>query len=280
MLEGGVFEAAATRGSDTIGEGISNVAGGILEGQLARKGMIARQFAQPFQDAMTLERLEDLKQTRELHAADIEHLRAENEHYKSGADIQEQRIQLERDKTEFAKSGQLLRLQQIEAQRPVPAEGGAWIYNPMLGEQTGGKSPWEFNKGEGGRPDAKLGGSGHLYPYFKQLGINPETATPAEWTKVNKAYEADRISEAKAMSQGRAEGADTGHAPEKAKTRQERLDKARQGWVTKTLANPGQVFTITGKLPTDKGFSPKTLYDWYDENIGSQLTQLEDTSSQ
>jgi hypothetical protein len=79
MLEGGVFGAAATKGSDTIGEGISNAAGGLLEGQLARKGMINRQFARPFEAASMLEGMQDRTQKRELQEAEIQHLRAENQ---------------------------------------------------------------------------------------------------------------------------------------------------------------------------------------------------------
>jgi hypothetical protein len=79
MLEGGLFGAAATRGADTWGEGISNVAGGLIEGRMARQGMINKQFERPFQAANMMEGIIDRQQHRDLQAADIEHLRAENQ---------------------------------------------------------------------------------------------------------------------------------------------------------------------------------------------------------
>lgn len=79
-LEGATFGAAATKGADTWGEGISNVAGGMLEGRAARQGMINRQFARPFNEGRMLEGLEDLAQKRELQSMDIEHLRHVNQH--------------------------------------------------------------------------------------------------------------------------------------------------------------------------------------------------------
>ncbi|HXC62449.1 MAG TPA: hypothetical protein VNV63_07225, partial [Nitrospiria bacterium] len=79
MLEGGLFGAAATRGSDTWGEGISNVAGGMLEAKMARQGMINQQFAKPFQAAHMLEGMRDMTQKRELQSMEIEHMRVENQ---------------------------------------------------------------------------------------------------------------------------------------------------------------------------------------------------------
>lgn len=79
MLESGMLGAAATRGSDTTGEGISNVIGGALEGIQARKGMINRQYARPFEAARMLEGMQDMTQRRDLQEAEIQHLRAENQ---------------------------------------------------------------------------------------------------------------------------------------------------------------------------------------------------------
>jgi hypothetical protein len=76
MLEGGLFGAAATRGSDTIGEGISNVASGFIEGRQARQGVINRQFEKPFQSYGMLESLRDMKQKRELQESQIQEQRS------------------------------------------------------------------------------------------------------------------------------------------------------------------------------------------------------------
>lgn len=79
MIEGGLFGAAATRGSDTWGEGISNVAEGLIGGPRMRQGILNQQFAKPFQAASMMEGMQDRTQKRELQEAEIQHLRAENQ---------------------------------------------------------------------------------------------------------------------------------------------------------------------------------------------------------
>lgn len=81
MLEGGIFGAAATRGSDTIGEGISNVASGLLEGRMAKQGIVNRQFQQPFNSANMLESLQDKIALRKYRDSEQQHLDAENARY-------------------------------------------------------------------------------------------------------------------------------------------------------------------------------------------------------
>jgi|SRR5581483_8431655 len=76
-LEGGIFGAAATRGANTWGEGISNVAQSMIEGPRAKAGIVNQQFARPFQQAQMLESLQDMQQKRELTEADIQWRRAE-----------------------------------------------------------------------------------------------------------------------------------------------------------------------------------------------------------
>lgn len=71
-IEGGIFGAAATRGSDTWGEGISNVMQGLIGGRQMRQSMINRQFAAPFEQAHMLEGLEDMSQKRDLNSAMID----------------------------------------------------------------------------------------------------------------------------------------------------------------------------------------------------------------
>lgn len=76
MLEGGLFGAAATHGSDTWGEGISNVAGGLIEGRQARAGLLNQQFARPFQAAGMLESLRDMGAKRDLQESQIQEQRS------------------------------------------------------------------------------------------------------------------------------------------------------------------------------------------------------------
>lgn len=78
-IEGGIFGAASTRGSDTWGEGISNVAEGLIAGPRMRQGLLDKQFARPFEAASMMEGMQDRTQKRELQEAEIQHLRAENQ---------------------------------------------------------------------------------------------------------------------------------------------------------------------------------------------------------
>lgn len=56
-LEGGLFGAASTQGSNTVGEGISNVIGGVLRGQQERQHIVNNQFAAPFNQAVLFEQM-------------------------------------------------------------------------------------------------------------------------------------------------------------------------------------------------------------------------------
>lgn len=169
MLEGGLFGAAATRDSATWGEGISNVAGGLLEGRMAKEGMVNRQFARPFQAAGMLEHLEDLKQTRDLHAADIERFRSEEQRWKDQTGLQGQRNQLESERNQLG-------VDKLNATRPVPVEGGSWVFNPSLDSSK--QSPWEFKSGLGGKPNRNVGQQ--TREILAARGIDSEKATPVQ----------------------------------------------------------------------------------------------------
>lgn len=75
-LEGAIFGGAATQGSNTWGEGISNVFSGLINGQQNRRSMINRQFEAPFQQARGLESLYDLQQKRKDQDAMIDYHKA------------------------------------------------------------------------------------------------------------------------------------------------------------------------------------------------------------
>lgn len=83
MIEGGMFGAAATRGSDTWGEGIANVAGGLIEGRQARAGVLNKQYARPFESARMLESMEDMSQKRNLQESQIQEQRSLAELHKA-----------------------------------------------------------------------------------------------------------------------------------------------------------------------------------------------------
>lgn len=79
-IEGGIFGGASTQGSNTWGEGISNVFQGLIHGQQARRGMLNQQFEAPFKQAQGLEGLYDLQQKREDQAAMIKYHQGMLEH--------------------------------------------------------------------------------------------------------------------------------------------------------------------------------------------------------
>lgn len=68
-LEAGLFGAANTGPSNTIGEGISNAARGILGGTAERGRAINQQFTQPFASAQGIAQLMQAKQNLDLNAA-------------------------------------------------------------------------------------------------------------------------------------------------------------------------------------------------------------------
>jgi len=87
-LEGGLFGAANTRGADTWGEGISNIAQGLIQGRAQRAEMLGRQFEAPFAQAEQMGRLKNLQSTDELHEAMIQHYRAQTEALENKPDPQ------------------------------------------------------------------------------------------------------------------------------------------------------------------------------------------------
>ena len=68
-LEGALFGAANTGPANTLGEGISNVARGILGGTAERQRAVNQQFQQPFMSASMMGQLMQQKQTLDMQAA-------------------------------------------------------------------------------------------------------------------------------------------------------------------------------------------------------------------
>lgn len=77
MIEGGIFGAANTQGSNTIGEGISNVAQSMISGPQQRNAMLERQFQAPFQQASMLEGMRDKQQKYALNDSEIKYRQAQ-----------------------------------------------------------------------------------------------------------------------------------------------------------------------------------------------------------
>lgn len=131
-IEGALFGAAATRGSDTIGEGISNVASGVLEAHAARQNILNRQFSRPFEANSMLEHLQGIKELREVHEADIQHKRFLDQH-ETAMDAH-----LANQDTHLAAQDKYLQSQETNQHiRDTKPEGGMSSYIEPTGDTPG-----------------------------------------------------------------------------------------------------------------------------------------------
>lgn len=181
-LEGGIFGALASHGGETAGESIQGALEGMVGGKRIREGLYRQQFARPFEAAGALEGLRDMQQRRELQGAQIKH-------YKDESDIQQERVELERQKNQLG-------LDKLIATRPVPVEGGAYLFGEGQRGPINVAAPWET-------PPAKPGwqfvpGPGRSGGVTKDMdvatreqlriaGINPLEATPDQIAAANDA---------------------------------------------------------------------------------------------
>lgn len=150
-LEGGIFGALASHGGDTPGESIQGALEGLVGGQRIRQGMLRQQFARPFESNEMLEHLRDMQANRLFREAQVKHIGDESE-------IQQRRIEEQRQRDQIA-------MMRIDATRPVPVEGGTYVYKgeggpPSIGPDmlvNANMGGWQFEGGPG-RPRA--GGQG------------------------------------------------------------------------------------------------------------------------
>lgn len=143
-LEGGIFGALAAHGGETPGESIQGALEGLVGGHRIQQGLYNQQFARPFEAASMMEQLQDAQQRRQLQSAQIKR-------YSDESDIQRDRVEIERQKN-------LINLDKINATRPVPVEGGSYVYQGQGGPPTigkdgliapGGAGGWQFEAGPG-----------------------------------------------------------------------------------------------------------------------------------
>ena len=230
MLEGGLFGAAATQGGDTIGENISGVARGMIEGPQMRANILNQQFARPFQAAGMLENLQDQVQKRDLQEAQIQY-------YNERA----------------------LREPIPHAVTPLPSTAGGYITYDNEGNETVKENPFYDPKSN------RTGGSAWanataVRPYFQQMGINnPDDATPAQWKKANDM----RVRDEGLKAGARAAGTDAGHAPERDLKDQQALDKQKQSFLK--TAKPG--YWVMHGIDID---DTEAQSKFYDEQIATQ----------
>ena len=169
-LESGLLGAASTRQSQTTGEGISNAIGGALEGIQTRQSMYRKQFEAPFQASDVLENLQDKKQKRMLQEADIQHLRAVNQHLEEGDYDKAQQLAETNRHNEAVEAE---RTNQTNATAPRNLGGGLYgTYNP------GGKGPnqrgnWNIEENwdaKTGRAASAAANAGPWYSYTNAAG--------------------------------------------------------------------------------------------------------------
>lgn len=172
MLEGGMFAGAATRSGDTIGENISNVLGGIMQGHMARQGMLNSQFSAPFQQANVLEGLQDrmaMRQERDdtsqLRHTQMEYDNERLRQLKKNPPAHEM-IPLNRDTAGFLEWDS--------------AKGG---YNKV-------ENPYYDPKTNSTRTSNPWSGLESIRPLAESMGYHdPETMTKKQWSAVDRAKE-------------------------------------------------------------------------------------------
>lgn len=229
-IEGGMYGSAMTRGSDTWGEGISNVMQGLIGGQAARKAAYDRQFEAPFDAARGMANLMDQSQKRDLQSAEIEHYRALNQKMQNTPDPKPS---------------------------PVPATDSSYFTTDDKGNWVQKENPY-FDPKQAATAKA-LGPNNHLAPYFKIANVDPAVATPADWKRANAAY----IQDQSRISGARAAGGDAGHAPKTDQERQDKLDDAKR----KFLGDKKPSFWLRNGIdPNDQAKQSK----FYDEHLADQ----------
>lgn len=252
-IEGGLFSMAAAHGGNTPGESIQGAIEGLIGGQQMRRGILNQQFARPFEAAGMIEGLEDRKQRRELQAADIEHLRAVNEHLKNGDDekalalTNTQRHQEAMEATANART---------EATAPRNLGGGLYGYYSPGGTGPSQKGDWSIQE----NPEAKLGRSA--------AGAGPwYSVTKNGQTTYGRVHEGAQVPEGAQLIQG-------DYQSKKADKEANASSSARDKWIKENSAisaKSASIWMAAGIQPGDKG-TAKKLADFYDANIAPNLT--------
>jgi hypothetical protein len=208
-LEGGMFGALASHGGETPGESIQGALEGLVGGQRMRQGLYNQQFARPFEAAGMMEQMQDMSQKRQLQGAQIKRYQDESD------------IQRERAETESIRANN--ELNRINATRPVPVEGGTYVYKgggpPTIGPDAlvnMNKPGWQLESGAG-RPTS--GASTNLdigtREQLKIAGVNPVTATPNQIADANRKSQAQAIQRAGAQAGAGAGARDRANLPYK-----------------------------------------------------------------
>lgn len=231
-LEAGMFGTMAAHGGNTVGESIQGTMEGVLGGQRLREGLYREQFAKPFEAAGIVEGLKDQVQRRQLQEADIQHLRALNEHLENGDDLKAQQL-METNRHNEAVEAMRDRDVTERNRHDEAMEANARLkeQNALLRRQ---QNQAGMMKGIMPDPTGKTGG--------RYMEIAPGQPLPPGFQPMQGTY---------------------------AEKRGDKAADARQKWIEKQLATPGPVWMAAGVAPGDKQASKK-LGDFYDSNIVSE----------
>lgn len=271
-IEGGLFGAAYTRPSQTIGEGISNVAGGLLEGTQARQALWKRQFAGPFQASDVLENLQD-KQALRQSRADEGQLR---------------HTQMEYD---LAKMQEMKNAPPPRYELPANRDVASFrVWHPEDRSYHNEVNPNYDPKSTVTKPN--WGGTEHLREYLEPMGVSdPDKATPQQWQTAREQEQADKRKMMAASVQKPPQemgydpktdsyvairpGTKGGVVPLRAlESANKTAEQNKEKWINSHADNPSQAFRLFANDPNiDKYMSdPKALRQaltkFYDENVG------------
>lgn len=97
VLEGLLSGAANTHGSDTLGEGIGNVARGLADTQAQRTQRVNAQLMMPYQQAMTVASLQDQAGKQTLQEAQQKEAISRSNYYDDLLDANQRKVQTQAD---------------------------------------------------------------------------------------------------------------------------------------------------------------------------------------
>lgn len=165
-LEGAIFGAAATQPGQTIGENISNVARGMIEGPQMKSALVRRQFEAPFQNAMMMENLRDMQGKRALNDSEIQFRHAQINRFSDETDLAQQRIAMQQEQ------GDLKNVIAQERAENASLRGGASMSDVRRAYEAshGPEPPAGGPKNKDGRTNQEAWGDG-FYNYQIGKGV-------------------------------------------------------------------------------------------------------------
>lgn len=151
MLERGLEGAAFTHGSNTIGEGISNVAQGVLNAQAARADKYNNQLMMPFAQAKEVQDLQAGSMKNKLEEAQARYDQAHADYWDTMGDL---RGTIEQDRVAHQQATEKLQAQQhalgyLSAHKDVPLNSDEQELLDKLSDENKGLENVPFNQLQG-----------------------------------------------------------------------------------------------------------------------------------